>query len=118
MQLLFELILELAIQIIGELLVEQSLKRLQRRTPVLWVSALIYILLGILLGFASLWLYAVALIHSPALRMVNLLLTPLIAATSISFYQHLRQQHPFYRTFLVTYLFALAFASVRFIYTR
>lgn len=70
-ELLAEFLLALVLEFGGRVLLAPF-----RTEPSPWVSSLGYLLLGVILGGLSLWLMPHSFLHQPALRVLNLLVTP------------------------------------------
>jgi hypothetical protein len=116
---------EIVLQIIGQLMLEGSLtkvvayfKRVKRRNPVaVWFF---YVLLGAGLGLLSLLIFSDHFIKSKALRIVNLIVTPIIAGLFMSLVGYLRrkkgQDSIQLDRFVYGASFALAMALVRWIW--
>ena len=121
MEVLFELLGELILQVFGELLVEVSWHTLAepfRRDQRLGFAALGHLLLGALVGALSLLAFPNHLTPAGALRWLNLLLTPALAGAVMVAVGRWRARRgsavlPIDR-FAWGYLFALALAAVRF----
>lgn len=123
MELIAELLLELLIQIFGELLFEFGLRTLTeplRETPNPWLAGVGYALFGAIFGSLSLCLLPHYMVTSPAWRWVNLLLTPFLAGVCMSLLSTWRtrrgQALVQIDRFSYGYLFALSFAVVRFVW--
>lgn len=78
-----EWLAELVVELVGEFLLAlvlevggRALLAPFRAEPSPWISSAGYLLLGALLGGLSLWLVPHHLVQQPALRVLNLLLTP------------------------------------------
>lgn len=120
MEAIVELLLELVLQVIGEVLTEFGVRRVSRafdHTPSAWAAAIGYAILGAFVGFISI-LVVPALLASPVLRVANLIVTPLVAgatASMIGSWRHRRGQELVrLDRFAYGYLFALSMAIVRF----
>ncbi|PTT92033.1 hypothetical protein DBR42_02780 [Pelomonas sp. HMWF004] len=117
---LFELLAELLFQIVGEVLVELGLHSLDppfRQQPNVWLAVLGYVLLGGLLGALSLWAWPDHLTRDGWPRLLNLVVTPVIAGLVMSLLGRWRARRgdPVLRIdrFACGYLFALALSVVR-----
>ena len=113
--------LELIFQVFGELLVELGLHSLAepfRRQPNIWVAALGYLLLGGIVGALSVWLVPQHLTRDGWPRLVNLVVTPVLAgfAMTLMGLWRARRGDPVLRIdrFACGYLFALTVAVVRY----
>lgn len=105
----------------GELLVELGLHSVAepfRRRPNVWVSLLGYLLLGALVGALSLWLFPSQLTRDGWPRLLNLVVTPVIAGLAMMLVGRWRARRgdPVLRIdrFAYGYLFALTVALIRF----
>lgn len=121
MEILIELLLELLLQIVGEVLVELGLRSVAapfQRQPAVWWSVLGYVLLGSLVGAASLWVFPHHLTREGGLRLLNLVITPVLAGLAMMLLGRWRARRgePLLRIdrFACGYLFALAVAVVRY----
>ncbi|HEY8880824.1 MAG TPA: hypothetical protein VIN03_24850 [Roseateles sp.] len=121
LEILLELLLELIFQVFGELLVELGLHSLAepfRKQPNIWVAVLGYLLLGGIVGAASVWLVPQHLTRDGWPRLVNLVVTPVLAGFAMSLIGlwRARRGDPVLRIdrFACGYLFALTVAVVRF----
>ena len=120
MEPLFELLLEFFIQIISEALTELGLHAMKepfQRPPKPWLAAIGYALFGALAGIASLFIFPHHMVKAPALRWINIIITPLAAGSVMALlgaYRTRRGQRVLrIDRFWYGYLFALAFAAVR-----
>ena len=105
----------------GEVLVELGLRSLAapfRRRPNVWLAVPGYALLGALLGGLSLWLFPGHLTREGWPRLLNLVLTPVLAGLAMALLGRWRARRgdPVLRIdrFAYGYLFALAVAVVRY----
>jgi hypothetical protein len=121
MEFLIELLLEFLLQLFTEVLAELGLHALAeplRRTPNPLLATLGYAMFGAIAGGLSLLVLPEHLVHAPHLRTVNLLLTPLAVGASMAAIGTWRARHgqSLLRIdrFFHGYVFALAFALVRF----
>ncbi len=121
MEFLLELLLEFVIQIVGEALFELGLHSLAepfRKPPNPWLAALSYALFGVIFGGISLWLFPQHMLVSAGWRLVNLLVTPVMAGVCMSLIGSWRAKRG--QTvlridrFSCGFLFALCLALVRF----
>jgi hypothetical protein len=106
---------------VGELLVELGLHSVAepfRRRPNVWVALLGYLLLGALVGALSLWIFPIQLTRDGWPRLLNLVVTPVIAGFAMALIGRWRARRgdPVLRIdrFACGYLFALTVALVRF----
>lgn len=120
-----ELFGELLLQLCGEYLAElfgrsvrAPFRRPQPPNPLL--AALGYALFGAAAGALSLWLFPLLFVSSPTLRLVNLVLTPLLAGAVMALLGAWRRRHEQATirldSFLYGYVFALTMALVRFVW--
>ena len=121
---LLEFLAELLLSVVGEVLVEwmgHSVKEpLRRPRPVNpWLAALGYSVFGAGVGLISLWLLPTSFITSPALRIANLMLTPLASGAIMALIGRWRERHnqELIRLdqFSYGFCFALSMALVRFV---
>ena len=124
LELLLELLGEFLIQVFGELLVEFGLQALAEpflKRPNPWLAAVGYSIFGGLLGGASLLLLPKHLVANASWRVLNLIFTPLAAGLCMAWLGswRARRGQSLIRLdrFAYAYLFALAFALVRFCWT-
>lgn len=121
MEFLIELLLEFLLQLFSEVFVELGLHTLAepfRRTPNPLLATLGYAMFGAIVGGLSLLALPTHMVHSPHLRMVNLLLTPVAVGACMAAIGTWRARHGQsvlrIDKFFYGYVFALAFALVRF----
>lgn len=121
LEILFELLAELLFQIVGEVLVELGLHSLAqpfRQRPNIWLAVLGYTLLGALLGALSLWAFPSYPTRDGWPRLLNLVLTPVLAGLAMTLLGRWRARrgNAVLRIdrFACGYLFALSMAVVRF----
>lgn len=122
LEIVFEVLGEFVLQVLGEALVElgfHSLAEPFRKPPNPWLAALGYALLGALLGGLSLLVFPNNLVPEPW-RLANLIATPLAVGGMMAAIGawRLRRGQPVLRIdkFAYGYLFALALASVRYFF--
>jgi hypothetical protein len=120
-EIVFQIVGELLIQVVLELLAEAGLRGLGapfRRKSNPWLAAFGYLLFGALAGAISLAVFPDLLLKTPAGRIVNLMLTPVIAGgmmVLLGAWRRRRQQELLrLDRFACGYLFALALGSIRF----
>ena len=120
LELIVEFLGELLLQAFGELLVELGLHTLAepfRRAPNPWLAALAYAIFGAALGGLSLLVLPHNMVR-PSWRLLNLLLTPLLLGGMMAWMGNWRARRGQavlrIDRFAYGYLFALAFALVRF----
>jgi uncharacterized membrane-anchored protein len=123
MELLIELFLEVILQFFGEFLVElgwRSGKEVfrQRKVRNPWLAAIGSLLLGSIVGLASLAIIPKHFIQSELLQLVNLLMTPVLAGLAMWWIGRFRtkrnQQTIRLESFWRGYLFALGMALLRY----
>jgi hypothetical protein len=94
------------------------LGRKRRRNPVL--AAIGYLLWGGIVGAASLFIFPTLMIKSPAFRIINLIITPIIAGLFMSLVGswRIKKGQDLLRidTFMYGALFAFGLAVVRFLW--
>lgn len=112
---------ELLLQIFAEVLLELGVHAVAepfRRPPRPWMAALGYALFGAVAGGLSLWVLPQHLLPSGLLRALNVLLVPVLVGACMAALGRWRSQrgHAAWRidSFSYGYLFALAFALIRF----
>ena len=121
LQILYELVLQLLAEVFAEIGF-QSLAEVfkQRRIQNPWLASIGYLLLGALAGGVSLLIFKSTMIHSPAIRMVNLFLTPILVGLVMVLIGYLRQKKGRglvrLNRFGYGFLFAFGMALVRFLY--
>lgn len=118
---LLQFIAEFLLQLFCEALVElgfHSLEEPFRRRPNPWLAALGYLLIGALIGAASLLIVGTHLVREEGLRIVNLVVTPLLVGMCMSALGTWRTRRGQTRlrldSFAYGYLFALSFALIRY----
>lgn len=132
MEIIFELLLgllqivgELALQIVFEALgelgirsVREPFRRPKPLHPVL--AAIGYVIFGVVAGAISLWVFPESLIDTERLRILNLIVTPLIAGgamAALGAWRRRRDQDLIrLDRFSYGFLFALAMGIVRFVW--
>ena len=121
LELLFEFIAELLLQIVVEILVELGLHSTSepfRKPPNPWLAALGYAIFGATAGGISLLVLPEPLVQGETWRLVNLVVTPLLAGLAMAALGTWRskrgQQTLRIDRFSYGYLFALCMAIVRF----
>lgn len=117
---MLEIIGELLVQLVAEALVQLGFRALAEplsRPPNPWLAALGYFLFGAILGGISLWPFPGNLVPEPW-RLANLIVTPIVVGAIIATMGawRARRGQVVLRIdrFAYGYLFALAFAIVRF----
>jgi hypothetical protein len=123
LELLAQFVFELLVQLIGQVLFEAGLHVLAapfRRQQNPWVSALGYVVLGLMLGALTLWIVPAHVVKAPALRWANLLLSPVLAGICMSLIGTWRANRGQFLLrmdrFSYGYLFAFSVAAVRFVW--
>ena len=124
MEVFFELLAEIALQIVGELLFELGIRAgvrafasLRRsRSPV--VAAAVYLLIGALAGLVSVLVFPQSFLREPWMRIVNLVVAPLLAGALMAAWGAYRRKRSRFTirldSFGYGFAFAMAFALVRF----
>jgi hypothetical protein len=125
LEFLFEVAGEFLLQIVLEVLVEfgfHAIKEPLRKRPEPWLAAVGYLLFGVILGGLSLLVVANHWVASKALRVANLVLTPIAAGGFMSLLGawRARRGQAVLRIdrFAYGYLFALGVAVVRFWFAK
>jgi len=122
---LVELVGEFLLQLVLEALAELGLHTLKEpfnRRPNPWLAGTGYVLFGMLAGGISLWLLPDHLVRGEALRVVNLVVTPLGAGLMMCLLGswRMRRGDTLLRIdrFAYGYLFALSLGLVRFLFAH
>jgi hypothetical protein len=125
MEFLFEIVGELLLQMVFEVMAEfglQSLSAPFRKRPNPWLAALGYTILGAIVGGVSLWLFPSHLVATKALRLANVIITPLLVGLGMSavgaWRAHRGQTVLRIDRFAYGYLFALMVALIRFYFAK
>jgi hypothetical protein len=120
LELLFEFMGELLLQVVGEVLIELGLHSAAapfRRAADPYLATIGYVVLGALTGALSLWLFPSLFIGSNVGRIANAVVTPFVAGgvmVAIGAWRRRRGQQPvLIDRFAYGYLFALVVALVR-----
>lgn len=124
LELIFEIFGEVILQFVFEALSEAGVHVFRRAKdrppmrPALAVTGIV--LMGAICGAVSLWMFPGFVIASPTGRVVNLVVTPLLAAGAVTLIGAWRQRRgePLVRLdrFWFAYLFAFSMAAVRFVF--
>ena len=121
-EILVEVLLEVILQVAGQFLIEVGLHSIAepfRKQPNPWLAAIGYGLIGATLGALSLWLFPSYLVKIHALRLANLVLSPLIAGGCMALVGAWRARRGQFLLrldkFSYGYLFALSMAVVRYV---
>ncbi len=125
MEVMFELLIEFLLQILVEVVAGIGLRSLGepfRRQPHPVFTAAGYAIFGSALGAASLWPLPNHMVRSPAMRITNLIVTPLAAGVCMSWLGAWRSRRGGtvlrINRFWYGSLFALAFAATRFLWAH
>lgn len=125
LEFLFEIGGELLLQVVLEALVELGLHSVAeplRKPPNPWLAAIGYALFGAAAGGVSLWLFPAHLIAGDALRVLNLLVTPIAVGLLMCAMGawRARRGEAVLRIdrFAYGYLFALCLALIRFWFAK
>ncbi len=125
-----EILLEFVLQLVGEIMVEglielgwrgiaSPFRAESKLHPALVIFT--YFLVGALSGAIAVWLLPAALIPSPAVRMANLVISPIVLGLAFELLGRRRSQAGRRRlivdNFSYGFTFALTFGLVRFIFT-
>ena len=120
---LLQLIGEIILQVIGETIAEligHSVREPFRRpTPIHpWLAAISYAIFGALAGVLSLWLLPSLFIKVHWLRVINVIITPILAGIIMAWFGTWRRKHEKevirLDSFAYGWCFAIAMALVRF----
>jgi uncharacterized YccA/Bax inhibitor family protein len=122
LEFLAEVVGEFILQLFVEVLIEagfQSLAAPFRKEPSPALAVFGHCLFGLIVGGVSLLIFPQHLVASPALRWINLIVTPVLVGLSLTAVGAWRKQRGQIQlrldTFTYAYLFALSLAAVRFI---
>jgi hypothetical protein len=125
MEPLFEMLAELVLQIVFELLAEfgaRTVSAMLERRPHPWLAGIGYVVFGAIAGAISLWPFPESFLKTTTTRVLNLLLTPVVAGLAMSALGRWRRgkDQALVRIdrFAWGYVFALAMAAVRFAAAR
>lgn len=124
-EIIFQFIAEIFLQIFAEGLFElgfhslaEALGKKRSRNPIL--AAIGYLLWGGIIGAASLFIFPTLMIKSPAFRIINLIITPIIAGLFMSLMGswRIKKGQDLLRidSFIYGALFAFGLAIVRFLW--
>ncbi len=121
-ELVFQLLAEFILQVLGEALVElgfHSLAEPFRKPPNPWLAAFGYLIFGAVFGGLSLLILSTHFVTEPW-RILNLIVTPIAVGGVMSLMGcwRTRRGDDFWRIdrFVYGYLFALSFALIRFFF--
>jgi hypothetical protein len=121
-ELVFQLLAEFILQVLGEALVElgfHSLAEPFSKPPNPWLAAIGYLIFGAIFGGLSLLVMSSHFVAQPW-RILNLIVTPIAVGGVMSLMGSWRTRHgdDFWRIdrFAYGYLFALSFALIRFFF--
>ena len=124
MEFLFEFLGEFLLQAFGELFLELGIRSLAEpfeRRPNPWMASLGYALFGAIMGGLSLLVFPHLLVAA-RLRVPNLFLTPIASGALMGLFGYWRRRDddvtPPFDRFVYGFLFALAFALVRFFFAK
>ncbi len=125
MEFLFQLIVELLVQLFAEIVVDAGsnlLKRPDHRIENPIYLSVGFLAWGLLAGAVSLWPFPRAFIISPDLRLLNLLITPLIVGGLMLAIGNAKEKRGYSRSKLERFgyaiTFAFAMALVRLTFTK
>ncbi len=124
MDFLFELLVNLAFQALGEIIVSMFPKLAKRffteTDPIKIIKVFFYFIFGALMGKISLFIHPYTFIHNPTLKIIVLLLSPLITGYAMHLVGKWRIKHNKEGVIIerFSYGFALAFgiSLVRYIW--
>ena len=124
MEFLFEFLGEFLLQALGEVLLElrfRSMAEPFRRRPNPWLASVGDVLIGAILGGLSLLVFP-RLLVAARLRTANLFVTPVVSGALLGLFGLWRRRDddvtPPFDRFVDGFLFALAFAVVRFFFAK
>lgn len=126
MEIIFELLLEGVLYILGELLVELGYRSLgetmasrHERNPIL--AGIGYGLIGTIAGFLSLLIFPEAIVRSETFHGINMLISPLLAGLGMAGFGWLLERSGKRRlrldSFIFGFVFAFPMAIIRFFFT-
>jgi len=122
LQFIFEMVLQIVGEVLFELAIRGVLEAFKRPVPSPALAAVGYVMLGVIAGAISLWLFPHLFIGPMWARWLNLLLTPLAAGAAMAGVGRLRQRRgqALIRLdrFAYGFVFALAMAAIRFIWGK
>lgn len=124
-EIVFQFFVEIFIQVFAEALFElgfyslaEALNRKGRRNP--FLASMGYLLWGGIMGIVTLWVFPTLMIKNPALRILNLVFTPIIAGLAMSAmgsWRRKKGQDPLrIDSFFYGALFAFGMAIIRYLY--
>jgi hypothetical protein len=121
LQFIFEILLQLLAEVFCELGLRPVTEMFKgRRVQNPWLASVGYLLVGAAVGGLSLLLFKSSMIHNSFLRIVNLVVTPILAGLVMVAIGHLRekrgQQLVRLDRFGYGFIFAFGMALVRFLY--
>ena len=126
LNIIFEFLLEFILQIVGEVLVEVALQRFSRaawvrKTLNATLAGLMYFGLGLITGWLSIMIFPHSFIRSSRLHGISLLITPLLAGSTMACVGWMRRRQGKLviqlDSFAYGFLFAFGMALVRFLFT-
>lgn len=124
-EIVFQFLAEFLLQLVGEALIEMGFHAVAepfRKPPRPWIAAIGYFLFGAVVGGLSLLWLSSHMVGDKGLRVANLVLTPIAAGLcmcALGAWRARRGQALLRMDrFAYGYLFALAFALVRFLFAR
>lgn len=122
---MLEFLFEVLLQMVFEVLAEAGLwffRKYRTKRPGPGLAAVGYAFLGIVCGLVSLLVFPALLLRSPTARLLNLLVTPLVAGAAMALlaWWWRRREQPNLRAahFVQGFLFAFAMALVRYFVAR
>jgi hypothetical protein len=127
MELLVQFFFELLLQLIGGIFVggflhfSSSARWIQRSVNALY-TAILFFVLGTLMGLFSILFFPTAFVRSSSLHGISLLITPVLAGAIMSLIGLVRERQgkPVVRleSFTYGFIFAFAIALIRFLFTK
>lgn len=121
LQCFFELVLQLVAEVLGEV-GSRACENWFQRKPVQnpWLAGVGYLFLGAVIGTISLLIFKNSFIHSAAIRLANLFLTPLLAGGTMALigYWRRKKEQELVRLdrFGYGFLFAFGMAIIRYVF--
>ncbi len=122
-QCFFEFFLQLIVEVLSECGFHSFKNRFGNKplsNP--WVASAVYLVLGLIIGAASVVIFRNSFIHSPTIRLANLFLTPILVGgcmALIGWFRRKREQELIrLDQFGYGFLFAFGMSLIRFIFAN
>jgi len=124
MEIVFQIFVELILQLVGEVFFEVALRRLSRygcapQTFATGVALVLYFGLGIITGFITLLIFPRSFVRSSRLHGISLIITPVLAGLVMTGVGWLRRRQGqaiiHLDTFVYAFVFAFGMALMRFL---